>query len=474
MKFNINQPLCISELGKRNGQEDSIFPPKDTATTQSKVFIVCDGMGGHEHGEVASGIVADTLGNALSNVGNATIGEAEVHDAINLAYDRLDEAYLKSNEDEGSKMGTTLTMICLHKGGCLIGHIGDSRIYHIRPASNEIVSRTRDHSLVQQLFDIGEITEEEMHTSNKKNVILKAMQPKQQRRTMPELKNITDIKPGDYFYMCTDGMLEKMDDKEILSIIANETLSDKEKADILKNRTAGNADNHSAYLVHIEDVTKDIVPAPAAPAAPVESADADVSFADDDDMAAPTAAVVESTNSAAVVRPTTERTHKVVIPRKKNNNNSALMMIVVAVVIALACLATYWFLNKESKPEPQRIHQELPHKNGDDYLNEHSTRPSIRKVETTSGTTETPESRPSKPSAGNATNVVQPAQPAAQHGSSAGQQIQNAANSKPDPKRNATQAIRGANQNGNGYSLAPAGNLAQPSTPAHGDDDEDR
>ena len=475
MKFNIHQPLSISELGNRDGQEDSIFPPIDTATLESRLFVVCDGMGGHQHGEVASRIVAETLGNALNNIVNTVVSASDIENAINQAYDYLDEAYLQSNESEGNKMGTTLTILCLHKGGCMIGHIGDSRIYHIRPASKEIVNRTRDHSLVQQLFDVGEITEEEMRTSSKKNVILKAMQPNQQCRTMPELVNITDIRPDDYFYMCTDGMLENMDDKELLSIITNDTLNDREKVGILKSRTQSNADNHSAYLIHIEDVIKDIV-------APVVNKDGDIDtdvLLVDDGVSVAPSAIIDNSVESTIVKPTNEHTHKVVVIQKKTNNNSILRIIIIAVIIALVGFFTYWILDKGKKPETEHqfIRQEQPRKTGDDYLNEHSKRrgtTTTRKVETTNSAADATESRVSIQTNDPIPNVDQPSQSAAhQNSASVGQQIQDATSSNPNAKRNAVQTIREAGHIDNGFSLGASTNIPTlQSDPVHDVEDD--
>ena len=169
--------------------------------------------------------------------------------ALAQAFDTLDAADVAH---EG-KMGTTMTFLCLHKGGCLVAHIGDSRIYHLRPQTGQVLYRSRDHSLVQQLYELGEISYNEMGTSQRKNIILKAMQPFQEERSKATLVHITDIRPGDYFYLCSDGMLEKMEDDELLSILKMDA-SDEEKAAELVKRTEENADNHSAYLIHIKDV----------------------------------------------------------------------------------------------------------------------------------------------------------------------------------------------------------------------------
>ena len=138
-----------------------------------------------------------------------------------------------------------------------MAHIGDSRIYHLRPSlgyPEGVRFRSRDHSLVQQLYEMGEIAYAEMKTSPQKNVVIKAIQPYQEQRVKAELVHITDIRPGDYFYLCTDGMLEQMEDDQLLSIVADKNANDEQKRQRLIAATANNADNHSAYLIHIERV----------------------------------------------------------------------------------------------------------------------------------------------------------------------------------------------------------------------------
>ena len=251
MKFQLYTPQAIHQLGKRKNQEDTIYPVAGQASADDRFFLVCDGMGGHDKGEVASAAVCQGMSQAIEDslpVGEA-LSDQLFGQALAQAFDTLDAADVAH---EG-KMGTTMTFLCLHKGGCLVAHIGDSRIYHLRPQTGQVLYRSRDHSLVQQLYELGEISYNEMGTSQRKNIILKAMQPFQEERSKATLVHITDIRPGDYFYLCSDGMLEKMEDDELLSILKMDA-SDEEKAAELVKRTEENADNHSAYLIHIKDV----------------------------------------------------------------------------------------------------------------------------------------------------------------------------------------------------------------------------
>lgn len=246
--------LSIHELGQRSNQEDSLYPALSDQPHQGSLYILCDGMGGHAAGEVASQTVCETMSRYIAEHPreDGLFEEADFNAALSAAYDALDA---KDTEDE-KKMGTTLTFVKFHKGGCFIAHIGDSRIYHIRPSQKRLMSVTRDHSLVNDLVKLGELTPEEAKTSRQKNVITRAVQPNQETRTKADCRNITDLQEGDYFYMCSDGMLEQAEDDEIVSILSLNR-SDAEKIDILKGATKDNRDNHSAHLIRIVSTGED-------------------------------------------------------------------------------------------------------------------------------------------------------------------------------------------------------------------------
>lgn len=254
MKYKLFPPQAIYELGQRSNQEDNIFPAMGQATADDRLFIVCDGMGGHEHGEVASKAVATTIGQTLTRAlaDEPRLTDDSINLAIAAAYERLDQL----DRGEARKMGTTLTLLCLHRGGVTAAHIGDSRIYHLRPATGEVRYLSRDHSLVMDLYQAGEITRDEMRTSPQKNVITRAMTPGKDDRTRADIVHIADVQPGDYFYLCSDGMLEQMEDDDLLALVSDNT-TDTEKREALIRATIANKDNHSAYLIHVEQVTRE-------------------------------------------------------------------------------------------------------------------------------------------------------------------------------------------------------------------------
>ena len=254
MKFRISQPQAIHQLGSRQNQEDTIFPVLNNATSADRLFILCDGMGGHESGEIASGTVCKTMSDyILSHLPqDGVLEDALFEEALDAAY-----AAVNAQDSTGQKkMGTTLTFLCFHKGGCTAAHIGDSRIYHLRPSTNEILYRSRDHSLIYDLFEIGELTYDEMKTAKNKNVITRVIMANQERPSKADIVHITNIEPGDYFYMCSDGMLEQMDDDDLLEIFRSDK-TDEEKRKILTGETIDNSDNHSAYIIHIESVERE-------------------------------------------------------------------------------------------------------------------------------------------------------------------------------------------------------------------------
>lgn len=244
--------LSIYELGQRKNQEDCIYPPIGSVSDDDRLFIVCDGMGGHEKGEVASNAVCEKLSEYIrENYDREDVFTEEIFNAaLACAYDALDAL------DDGAekKMGTTLTFLMFHNDGCFLAHIGDSRIYHIRPSEDKeerIQYVTRDHSLVNDLISIGEMTAEEAKTSRQKNIITRAMQPNQERRCKADVYHAEDVRPGDYFYMCSDGMLEQAEDVEIANVISMSNKSDEEKVEMFRALTKDNKDNHSAHLIKV-------------------------------------------------------------------------------------------------------------------------------------------------------------------------------------------------------------------------------
>ena len=251
MKLKIYTPLSIYELGQRSNQEDALWPLKPSA--DSHQFVLCDGMGGHEKGEVASQTVCQSLGTWFQEhvSADAHLTDDQLREALEYAYQELD----KYDDNSPKQMGTTLTLLYIGSNGVTAAHIGDSRIYHIRP-NKGVLYQSRDHSLVFDLFQAGEISLEEMDTHPQKNIITRAMTPGMDKRTRADIVHITDIEPGDYFYMCSDGMLEQMSNDELVSLLTHKR-TDVEKQEQLIAVTSNNKDNHTAWIIHVKEVVKE-------------------------------------------------------------------------------------------------------------------------------------------------------------------------------------------------------------------------
>jgi protein phosphatase len=251
MEIELFSPLSIHEIGKRDNQEDTV------AQWDNRLFVLCDGMGGHEKGEVASQTVCQAIVSWFEEHINPDdlFTDDLLKEAIEHAYTELDKY---SDITKPRQMGTTLTLLYIHKQGVTAAHMGDSRIYHIRPNSspklgearrglNEcILYQSRDHSLVFDLFQAGEITYEEMATYPQKNIVTRAMTPGKDNRMRPEIIHITDLLRNDCFILCSDGMLENMD----IDVITQLLLTDKLKT--LISCTEDNQDNHSLWFVRIK------------------------------------------------------------------------------------------------------------------------------------------------------------------------------------------------------------------------------
>lgn len=241
-------------------QEDNMFPAHEQLKDTDRLFILCDGMGGHEAGEVASATVCDAMSKSVFESSPDAEGDFcddNLSKAIADAFDALDALPL-GNVSTEKKMGTTMTFLKLHSKGCTIAHMGDSRVYHIRSGKERedtrILFKTNDHSLVNDLIKVGELTPEEAKHSKQKNIITRAMQPNMERHPKADVYHTTDIKPGDYFYLCSDGMLEQMEDENLLFNFSEATGDDENKVKILTQATSQNQDNHSAIIVHVLDV----------------------------------------------------------------------------------------------------------------------------------------------------------------------------------------------------------------------------
>lgn len=255
MKLTIRKPIGYSHIGRKSRQEDAVWPEFESVTAESRCVVLCDGVGGSEHGDVASKNSSKVIGEYLSSV-VAKVGYVssnDVQDAVNLAYDELERIDEGGSDGGRVSMATTLTCVCLHKDGVLAAHMGDSRIYHVRP-NRGVLYQSDDHSLVNALLKAGELTPEQAKTFPRKNVITKVIQPHGERRLKAECHLLTDVASGDYIFLCCDGVLEQLTNERLVEVLSMQC-SDEEKLRLLEIESIDKTrDNYTAYLIPIDDV----------------------------------------------------------------------------------------------------------------------------------------------------------------------------------------------------------------------------
>ena len=324
MKITIRQPLCFSEIGRKDNQEDCIYPSAEVVSVQNKFFVLCDGMGGHENGEVASATVCDSLGRYLDEhqPEDGVITPEQFKQALEYAYNELDK------KDVGGikKMGTTMTCLYLHRNGYLVAHIGDSRIYHIRPNTG-IMYQSSDHSLVNDLLRAGELTEKEAINFPQKNIITRAMQPNLERRHKADVYSFNDIQKGDYFFLCSDGVLEQLTNDKLCEILATSNLSDCQKLNAIKNICDGKTkDNYTCYLIPVDDVV-------------VENEDTQVNNGD-----IIVGVELNEENDIAISEvPTSSNKNKISTQTRLSHHNKWLLLLTALLLIVGSCTAFFYF-----------------------------------------------------------------------------------------------------------------------------------
>mgnify|MGYP000456815412 FL=1 len=233
------------DLGRvRSQNEDSIYI-SENPNTEFEYFIVADGMGGHNAGEIASQSAIKYFNEYIEN--NCVINDgSDVLDAFvdALGYSNSKIFEMSENDPSYSGMGTTFTAAAICGGKIYCVHIGDSRLYvYDRNGLRQI---TRDHSFVMEMVRMGKITAEEARVHPKRNMITKAVGIE---KNMPADTMIIPIEEDSIILVCSDGLPSMVTDKEIEKILKKKTGLDK-KADLLvelANKNGG-YDNISVIL----------------------------------------------------------------------------------------------------------------------------------------------------------------------------------------------------------------------------------
>lgn len=209
------------------------------------LLIVCDGMGGHKGGEIASRISVESIRNHFEALGNSFNPVEELKASIQSANNTLIDT--AKNDPSLDEMGSTVVITLLLDDKAYIANLGDSRIYLCRGA--KIKQLTKDHSLVQQMVDSHMISSEEAKHHPKKNVITRSLGIGLQ--TEPEVSEGIKIDEGDIFILCSDGLTTFVNDNEILKIATNESVQDAANMLVQLANERGGEDNITVQIAKV-------------------------------------------------------------------------------------------------------------------------------------------------------------------------------------------------------------------------------
>lgn len=237
----------FSKKGIRENNEDYIIYSTDfILPTQTRVIVLCDGMGGHGHGEVASKIVAESVFETLAH-------SSKEFSADDLQY-ALDNALITLNNvdtyNDSKKMGTTLVVAVINNNNVLVGHVGDSRCYLFD--ENCIKKfRTKDHSKVAEAVEAEILTEEEAFTSQYKNILTRSVMAGKMDVKI-DIDRL-DVNNKDRLLLCTDGIVDALRDDELAAILVNRNV---DEALSMIDSVCGEK-SHDNYSVIIADLHKE-------------------------------------------------------------------------------------------------------------------------------------------------------------------------------------------------------------------------
>jgi PPM family protein phosphatase len=250
------QAASLTDPGRvRDHNEDCI-----ESRPEMGLFVLADGMGGYNAGEVASGMATSLITDGLHEAWDArTVERLSRDEAKGLAERLIREQIARANtaifttsqnNPECAGMGTTLVMSLFHDNFVAVAHIGDSRLYRLRGESMEQV--TRDHSLLQEQLDSGLITPEEAKLSQNKNLVTRALgiDP-----TVEAEIHVHEALPDDLYLLCSDGLSDMVEDEEIrltlITLKSNPSLTVQQLVQSANDN--GGRDNISAMLIRVAE-----------------------------------------------------------------------------------------------------------------------------------------------------------------------------------------------------------------------------
>jgi protein phosphatase len=323
--LRIEEEAVRTDTGRqRNANEDSLY-------TKAPLFVVADGMGGAQAGEVASKAAADSFAQGLPQAPPERALEQTIEEA-NLTIHEL------ARKDPGlAGMGTTTTaaIVDLEAEEVAIGHVGDSRAYRLR--RDRFEQLTRDHSLVEEMRRKGQLTDAQAEDHPQRSIITRALGPE------PEVQVDLQTVPaqaGDVFLICSDGLTTMLDDEQIARVLTRATsLQAAVRTLVDEANRAGGRDNITVVAFRLEDA-----------AAPAKMAEGATLIGPDAEREGLTATEVRRRAAADAARK--RREEQAAQPHRRRLRTAVKVLVVVLVLAALAFGAWYgnrqiWFLGTD-------------------------------------------------------------------------------------------------------------------------------
>lgn len=233
----------FSEIGQKINNEDALLVCK--SSIYKNVFLVCDGLGGHPAGEIAAQLTCETLKKYFSLSDDKAISSVEIIESLESAKKAIGNHEVDHPETLGMK--TTMAALITDAFGLKIVWLGDSRVYHLR--DGKILFQTLDHSYLNYLLYQKGADREEAMIHPKRHKITRVIGS--ERDAEPEIHEVMDVAEGDYFLICSDGLLEQIDDvflQEKCKKEANIQELGINIYDACKNKTK---DNYSMILIKV-------------------------------------------------------------------------------------------------------------------------------------------------------------------------------------------------------------------------------
>lgn len=245
---------CQSPGQERAHNEDTLFTMNSflgglDSPLAFGIFLVADGMGGHQSGELASNLAAQGISQFLMDrvyndylFERKSFSKTDVQHCINEAVSEAQKLILRRVPGGG----TTLTLAVALGEDLFSAHVGDSRLYLIG-LDGKMTLKTRDHSLVKRLVDLGEITESEAGHHPHRNVLYRALG--QSDPFEPDLESFS-LKPGERMMICSDGLWGVLDEQEMMKLVVNGQDLDHLVCELVQAANdAGGPDNISVIIV---------------------------------------------------------------------------------------------------------------------------------------------------------------------------------------------------------------------------------